>query len=90
MAGYDGEKAGGNLHKVDHIVVLMLENRSFDHVLGYLSLNGKRSDIDGLHPGFSNEYQGRTYPVHHLATTALGMDPTIRGVGSTNKSHPGP
>lgn len=27
-----------NLAKIDHIVVLMMENRSFDHVLGYLSL----------------------------------------------------
>ena len=25
-----------NLHKIDHIVVLMLENRSFDHMLGFL------------------------------------------------------
>ncbi|TML18115.1 MAG: hypothetical protein E6G32_15050 [Actinobacteria bacterium] len=28
----------GNLGKVDHILVLMMENRSFDHMLGYLSL----------------------------------------------------
>ena len=27
--------AAGNLAKVDHIVVVMMENRSFDHVLGY-------------------------------------------------------
>lgn len=27
-----------NLSKIDHIIVLMMENRSFDHVLGYLSL----------------------------------------------------
>jgi phospholipase C len=26
-----------NLAKVEHIVVLMLENRSFDHMLGYLA-----------------------------------------------------
>ena len=25
-----------NLHKIDHIVVLMLENRSFDNMLGFL------------------------------------------------------
>ena len=32
-----------NLEKVDHIVVMMLENRSFDHMLGYsLSLAGAR------------------------------------------------
>ena len=34
-----------SLEKVDHIVVLMLENRSFDHMLGYLSLEGGRDDL---------------------------------------------
>ncbi len=33
---------------IDHIVVLMQENRSFDHMLGYLRLLGGRNDIDGL------------------------------------------
>jgi len=37
-----------NLQKIEHIVVLMLENRSFDHMLGYLSLEGGRDDVDGL------------------------------------------
>ena len=30
-----------------HLVVLMMENRSFDHYLGSLTLEG-RTDIDGL------------------------------------------
>jgi phospholipase C len=64
-----------NLEKVDHIVVLMLENRSFDHMLGYLSRTGGRADIDGLRPGLSNEYQGRGYPAHHLTTTKVDVDP---------------
>ena len=47
----------GNLGKIDHIVVIMMENRSFDQMLGYLSLpkngnngrNGRgRRDVDGL------------------------------------------
>jgi phospholipase C len=63
-----------NLDKVDHIVVLMMENRSFDHMLGYLALEG-RADVDGLQAGFANEYQGRTYPVHHLPSTAVAVDP---------------
>jgi phospholipase C len=33
---------------IDHIVVLMQENRSFDHMLGYLSLVAGRDEIDGL------------------------------------------
>jgi Phosphoesterase family len=47
-----------NLEKVDHVVVLMLENRSLDHMLGYLSLTGRRPEIDGLRPGLANEYRG--------------------------------
>jgi phospholipase C len=37
-----------NLEKIDHIIVLMQENRSFDQLLGYLKLQGRRSDLDGL------------------------------------------
>ncbi len=70
------ESCVANLEKVDHIVVLMMENRSFDHMLGYLSLTGGRADIDGLRPGLGNEYLGRSYPVHHLATTKVGVDPS--------------
>ena len=70
------EEAGtANLEKVDHIVVLMLENRSFDHMLGYLSLEGGRSDVDGLREGLANEHQGRRYPVYHLGTTVIAEDP---------------
>jgi phospholipase C len=76
VRGKQSDPAGAaNLEKVDHVVVLMLENRSFDHLLGYLSLMGGRPEIDGLRPGLVNQDQGRTYPVHHLAGTALEMDP---------------
>lgn len=36
----------GSLGKIEHIVVLMLENRSFDNLLGYLY--PKSADFDGL------------------------------------------
>ncbi|APR86288.1 Acid phosphatase [Minicystis rosea] len=36
------------LKRVTNIVVLMMENRSFDHMLGYLSLEQGRDDVDGL------------------------------------------
>ena len=60
-----------NLDKFDHIVVLMMENRSFDHMLGYLSLpeelGGKnRSDVDGLTGEESNKLKRVEYPVFHL------------------------
>jgi phospholipase C len=64
------------LDQIEHVVVVMLENRSFDHMLGYLSLpvaqGGKgRTNIDGLTgPAVNrNAYAGTDYPIHHLAAT---------------------
>ena len=65
------DDTAANLSKFDHIVVLMLENRSFDHMLGYLSLEQGRTDIDGLKPGMANKHAGKRYPIHHLKRTAL-------------------
>ena len=65
------DAAAKNLSKVEHIVVLMLENRSFDHMLGYLSLKGGRTDIDGLKPGMSNDAGGKTYFIEHLHATHI-------------------
>jgi phospholipase C len=63
-------QASENLEKIDHIVVLMLENRSFDHMLGYLSLPGgeggaSRSDVDGLSGPAQNfnMYKGDPHPI---------------------------
>jgi phospholipase C len=41
----------GNLANIDTVVVAMMENRSFDHLLGFLSHEwyDKRPDVDGLH-----------------------------------------
>jgi phospholipase C len=73
---HESDSAGdANLQKVDHVVIVMLENRSFDHMLGYLCLSGRRPEIDGLRAGLANEYQGRAYSVHHLTATALGGGP---------------
>jgi phospholipase C len=63
------DPATQNLDKIEHIVVLMLENRSFDHMLGYLSLEGGRADVEGLRSGMTNEAEGHAYPVHHLPET---------------------
>lgn len=40
----------GALAKIDHIVILMQENRSFDQVLGYLSREKINPKVDGLLP----------------------------------------
>lgn len=56
--------------KIEHVIVLMLENRSFDHVLGSLSLREGRTDIDGLteeaqHGNFDDK--NHFHEVHPLA-----------------------
>src|SRR4030095_5865660 len=55
-----------NLSNIRHIVVLTMENRSFDHMLGYLSLPVSaggmgRTDVDGLKGGEFNFYNGTNY-----------------------------
>jgi phospholipase C len=37
-----------DIRRIEHIVVVLMENRSFDHVLGYLSRPGGRTDVDGI------------------------------------------
>ncbi len=69
MAEPDQER--DRLARIDHIVVLMLENRSFDHMLGYLSLEHGRSDLDGLRPGLSNRAGGISYEPHRLSATHI-------------------
>ena len=65
------DQALKNLSKIDHIVVLMMENRSFDHMLGYLTLQGGRTDLEGLTAGLSNEANGKQWPIHQASGTTL-------------------
>jgi phospholipase C len=60
------DPAVANLQRIDHIVVLLMENRSFDHMLGYLTLEGGRTDVEGLIADMSNMHAGKRYRVHHL------------------------
>jgi phospholipase C len=73
--------ADDNLEKIDHIVVLMMENRSFDHMLGFLTIELNRTDIDGLTPDMQNSYRGESYPVHPAQSTRLvkAQDPCHSG-----------
>jgi phospholipase C len=41
---------------IDTVVILMMENRSFDSYFGALSLEEGRTDIDGLQPGMGNPH----------------------------------
>ncbi len=70
----------GTLTNIDHIVVLMMENRSFDHMMGYLSLpvdqgGAGRTDVDGLRGGESNTAGGTTFPSFPLTDTFFSPDP---------------
>lgn len=65
----------GALANIDHIVVLMMENRSFDHMLGYLSREKGRRDIDGLKGDEKNRYAGKDYPSFKLTDTDFFQSP---------------
>ena len=65
----------GPLANIDHIVVLMMENRSFDHMLGYLSKEGGRTDVDGLRGGEKNSYKGVDYSSNLLVGTRFKESP---------------
>ena len=82
-AGWPGpayDFSPSTLANIDHIVVLTKENRSFDHILGYLSLplehgGMARHDVDGLKGGEVNSYQGIDYPSFALDQTRFAPGP---------------
>ena len=65
----------------DHVVVLMFENRSFDHILGWLP------GADGVQAGrHYTDQLGVTYPTYPLGRdtrAAATSTPTTRGRGSS-------
>jgi phospholipase C len=68
------DQARDNLRKIEHFVVLMMENRSFDQMLGYLQFAGH--DVDGLsreanEPPLVNWYNGKSYEPLAAERTAL-------------------
>ncbi|HEY2632567.1 MAG TPA: alkaline phosphatase family protein [Solirubrobacteraceae bacterium] len=68
-------------NKVEHIFVLMLENRSLDHMLGFSSLKGKDAEtgketsIHGLAGNESNSYLGTPFKVTPGADISMPLDP---------------
>ena len=71
--------AGPGLGSIEHVVVLMLENRSFDHMLGYLyrdagNVSPAGQPFDGLTGRESNPgSSGAAVPVFERA---LKLDPS--------------
>ncbi len=62
------------LDKLQHIVVLMMENRSFDHMLG--SLKAVNSAIDGVTPDLSNpDTNGNPVQAQPLAEFQAQLQP---------------
>jgi phospholipase C len=66
---------------VRNVFVLILENRSFDHMLGFSAITGfdaatgAPTAVDGLDGTQSNQYQGQTYTVAHPAPDTMPVDP---------------
>ena len=57
-----------NINQIETIIIVMFENRSFDHLMGYLSLPPYNRTVEGLAqiPGFTNEFNGFQYPFFPL------------------------
>jgi len=66
---------------VGHVFVLMLENRSFDHMLGFSAIQGRDAEtgvsthINGLAGSEANTFNGHTFPVIHSAVSTMPIDP---------------
>jgi phospholipase C len=59
---------------IRHVIVLMKENRSFDHMLG--KLHEQRSDVEALPDTFANlDAANVSVPAFHTTTTCLPKDP---------------
>ena len=61
--------------KIDTVVVLMFENRSFDHLMGALSLEEGHPDVDGLTADMSNPHPDGSEVVVTPATVECLTDP---------------
>src|SRR6266540_484209 len=64
-----GERARQNMERVKHIVVLMMENRSFDHLLGYLQLLDDQKEVAGPKGAPPIEYERKSYAPGYLTKT---------------------
>ena len=66
------------LDKVKTIILIMFENRSFDHMLGHITLDDPTSETDGLKlplTSYSNIYQGQLYQPYEIDNdSALASD----------------
>jgi phospholipase C len=72
---------GSDQTSIKHVFVLMLENRSFDHLLGFSQLNGtdtltgKLTTVDGLEGDEANVYEYVTSTVSATASDRIDPGP---------------
>jgi phospholipase C len=67
------DSAAERLRSLQHIVVVMMENRSFDHMLGYLSLEGMQQ-VDGFTgTEFNMDADGNVINVHAFDANASNV-----------------
>ena len=68
-------------NQIRHVFVLMLENRSFDHLLGFSAISGTdavsglKTSVNGLSGTETNSYNGKVATVSHPADYAMVVDP---------------
>lgn len=67
------------LDKVDTVFIVTMENRSFDHMLGYLELSPYNKPVVGIKDAclkkFVNRYQGQAYGPWHRSEVTIDVDP---------------
>jgi len=67
------------IRDIDTIVIVLMENRSFDHVLGYLGLPPFNLAIEGLQKckdaRYANRYNSQSYSSFHLSRLDMPHDP---------------
>jgi phospholipase C len=60
-----------NLSKIDHVVVVMMENRSYDHVLGYRATAAPAEGSNGLDLALTSLLAAQQFPVVQLRNSAI-------------------
>ena len=72
---------GGGINGLEHLFVLMLENRSFDHLLGFSGIagqdaaTGQPTRIQGLTGTENNQFNGQGFGVSQPADFVMPIDP---------------
>lgn len=67
--------------KIEHVIYYMIENRSFDHLVGWLysknaqiNVIGPKGPYRGVDPKFTNEYQGKQLAITKYKDGKLSED----------------